>query len=128
MAHPRDALTQRAGVFRQQELDQRLIPGVPSDVQIGYFLLLLLGLVGVPISRAWWQRLWPPELASEYEGRAGYWAARAVRGGAFLLLFLPLTAPITAPLNLWRQFANAATAPLRWWRWLAQRRTAENVG
>jgi len=113
---------------RQQELDQRLIPGVRSDVQIGYFLLLLLGLVGVPISRAWWQRLWPREVATEYEGRVGYWAARVVRGSAFLLLFLPLTAPITAPLNLWRQIVDAATAPLRWWRWLAQRRTAENAG
>jgi hypothetical protein len=112
---------------RQQELDHRLVPGIPSDFQIGYVLLLVLGLLGVPISRAWWRRLWPPETLTDYQGRVGYWAARLVRGGAFLLVFLPLTAPVTAPLNLWRQIVDVATAPLRWWRWVAQRRPAANA-
>jgi len=76
---------------RQTELDQRIIPGIPSDFQAGYLVLVLLGLFGVPISRAWWRRLWPPESRGEYAGRTGYLAARAVRGGVFLLLFLPLT-------------------------------------
>ncbi len=107
---------------RQTELDERLIPGIPSDFQAGYLVLVLLGLFGVPISRAWWRRLWPPEAATEYAGRAGYLAARAVRGGIFLLLFLPLTAPVTAPLNLWRQVWEAVTAPARWWRRLTGRR------
>jgi len=109
---------------RQQELDQRLIPGIPSDFQVGYLLLSLLGLLGVPISRAWWRRLWPPEAASQYAGRTGYWAACAVRGGAFLLLFLPLTALGAAPLNLWRQGWEAVTAPARLWRGLTGRKTA----
>jgi hypothetical protein len=107
---------------RQTELDERLIPGIPSDFQASYFVLVLLGLFGVPISRAWWRRLWPPEAATEYAGRAGYLAARVVRGGIFLLLFLPLTAPVTAPLNLWRQVWEAVTAPARWWRRLTGRR------
>jgi hypothetical protein len=106
---------------RQQELDWRLIPGIPSDFQAGYLVLVLLGLIGLPIARAWWQRLWPPETAEEYAGRTGYWAARIVRGAVFVLLFLPLTAPAAAPLNLWRQVRDAATAPLRWWRWLRSR-------
>ena len=109
---------------RQTELDQRLIPGIPSDFQAGYFVLVLLGLFGVPISRAWWRRLWPPEAAAEYAGRAGYWAARVVRGGAFLLFFLPLTAPVTAPLNLGRQVWEAVTAPARLWRRLTGRQAA----
>jgi hypothetical protein len=109
---------------RQTELDQRLIPGIPSDFQAGYLVLVLLGLFGVPISRAWWRRLWPPEAATEYAGRAGYLAARAVRGGVFLLLFLPLTAPVTAPLNLWRQVWEAVTLPLRLWRRLTGRQAA----
>jgi hypothetical protein len=91
---------------------------------VGYLVLVLLGLVGAPASRAWWQRLWPPESAADYEGRTGYWAARMVRGGAFLLLFLPLTAPVAAPLSLWRQARDAATAPLRWWRRLRGRSPA----
>src|SRR5262245_22038545 len=39
---------------RQRELDRRLIPGIPSDVQTGYLVLCLIGLCGLPISRAWW--------------------------------------------------------------------------
>jgi hypothetical protein len=106
---------------RQTELDQRVIPGIPSDFQAGYLVLVILGLFGVPISRAWWRRLWPPEAATEYAGRAGYLAARTVRGGAFLLLFLPLTAPVTAPLNLGRQVWEAVTMPVRLWRRLTGR-------
>ena len=65
---------------RQQELDWRLMPGVPSPLQLGYLFLMLVGLFGVPVSRMWWQRIWPPELPDEYSGRAGFWAARVVRG------------------------------------------------
>jgi hypothetical protein len=109
---------------RQTELDQRLIPGIPSDLQAGYLALVILGLFGVPVSRAWWRRLWPPERPSEYAGGAGYLAARIVRALAFLLLFLPVTAPVSAPYNLGRQVYEAATAPLRWWRRLAGAKAA----
>jgi len=105
---------------RQQELDQRLIPGVPADFQVGYLLLVLLGLLGVPVSLAWWRRLWPPEVASEYAGRAGYIAARTIRALVFLVVFLPLTAPVSAPYNLLRQIYEAVMAPVRWWRWLTR--------
>jgi hypothetical protein len=109
---------------RQTELDQRIIPGIPSDFQAGYLVLVLLGLFGIPISRAWWRRLWPPESQGEYAGRTGYLAARIVRGGLFLLIFLPLTAPVTAPLNLWRQAWEVLTAPARLWRRLAARKAS----
>jgi hypothetical protein len=109
---------------RQTELDQRLIPGIPSDFQVGYVVLVLLGLFGVPVSRAWWRRIWPPEAATEYAGGAGYVAARTVRALAFLLLFLPLTAPISAPYNLARQVYDLLMTPLRWWRRLTGRHPA----
>jgi hypothetical protein len=109
---------------RQRELDQRLIPGIPSDLQTGYLVLCLIGLCGLPISRAWWGNLWPPEAASDYAGRAGYWAACTVRGGAFLLLFLPLTALVAAPVNLVRQVRDAGTARVRLWHWRTGRKTA----
>jgi len=101
---------------RQQELDYRLLPGVPSEVQIGYGLLVVLGLLGVPVARVWWQRVWPPEQADDYAGLTGYWAARAVRGLAFGLLFVPLTAPVSMPYSLGRQIREAVTAPARLWR------------
>src|SRR5262249_1453567 len=106
---------------RQRELDQRLIPGIPSDLQTGYLLLMIAGLCGLSKSRGWWRRLWPPEAASDYAGRTGYWAARTVRGAAFLLLFLPLTALVAAPVYLLRQAWDVASAPVRLWRRLTGR-------
>ena len=106
----------------QRDIDWRLLPGVPTKIQIAYLVLVLTGLLGVPRSRLWWQRLWPHENAAEYAGRGGYWAARLLREGAFVVLFLPLTAPISAPLNLGRQVWDTLTAPIRGWRWLVGRR------
>jgi hypothetical protein len=100
----------------QQELDHRLLPGVPSEVQIGYGLLIVLGLLGVPVSRHWWVRVWPPEAADDYAGQTGYWAACATRGLAFGLVFVPLTALVSAPYSLGSQVREAVTAPARLWR------------
>jgi hypothetical protein len=85
-------------------------------LQIAYGVLVVLGLLGVPVSRLWWQRLWPPEDAGDYAGHTGYWAARATRGAAFALVFLPLTALVSAPCSLGRQVREAVTAPLHLWR------------
>jgi hypothetical protein len=115
---------------REQELDHRLLPGVPSELQIAYGLLVVLGLLGVPVSRLWWRRVWPPEEAGDYAGHTGYWAARATRGAAFALVFLPLTAPVSAPYNLGRQVREAIAAPLLLWRRLsgpAARRGAASI-
>jgi hypothetical protein len=107
---------------RQQEYDQRFVPGIPSEVQIVYGLLVVFGLFGVPVSRDWWQRLWPPEVASEYAGQTGYWAACATRWLAFALIFVPLTAAVSAPYNIGRQAREAVAAPLRLWQRLANLR------
>ena len=109
---------------RRQELQARLIPGLPSWVQAVYVILLIVGLVGTPLSRRWWAAIWPPERRADYIGRRGYVAARAVRGLAFTLIFLPLTALIAAPLNLARQVGDAAAAPVRAWRLLSRRKEA----
>jgi len=106
----------------QRDIDWRLLTGVPANVQIGYLVLVLIGLLGVPRSRLWWQRLWPNENAAEYAGRSGYWAARLVREATFVVVFLPLTAPVSAPLNLGRQIWDTLTAPIRGWRRLVGRR------
>jgi hypothetical protein len=106
---------------RQRELDLRLIPGIPTRLQTSYLIFLVLGLIGVPMSRTWWQRVWPREQASEYAGRIGYWLARLVRGTVFLAIFLPVTAPVSAPLALLKQVWDTVTAPVRACRWLAAR-------
>jgi hypothetical protein len=113
---------------RQQELDQRFVPAIPSDLQIGYLAFIVLGLIGFPVSRVWWRRLWPPEVAGEYAGAAGYWAARIVRGAVFLLVFLPLTAPVAAPYNVVRQVIDTVMMPVRLWRWFTGRTAAAGAG
>jgi hypothetical protein len=112
----------------QQELDWRLLPGIPSEVQIGYGLMVLLGLLGVPVARMWWQRVWPPETAADYAGRAGYWAARASRGLAFGLVFVPLTAAVSMPYSLGRQVQEAVTAPVHLLGRLLGRLTRRSAG
>lgn len=85
---------------RQREIDRRILPLVPSSVQIGYGLLFVLGLLGLTKSRQWWARIWPPENAAEYAGMAGYTAARVIRAALFYLVFLPLAAVPAAPMAL----------------------------
>jgi hypothetical protein len=98
---------------RQHELDHRLVPGVPADMQLVYLGLIVLGLIGLPVSRAWWRRIWPPELPSEYAMLSGYWAAQAVRGAVFLLVFLPLTAMAAGPVNVVAVVWGTLTLPWR---------------
>ena len=66
---------------RQTELDRRWMPGLPSTLQMGYALLLALGLAAWPTAARWWARIWPAEDRGEYGAVAGYWAARGIRGG-----------------------------------------------
>jgi hypothetical protein len=113
---------------RQRELDQRILPAIPSDLQLGYVIAVVLGLIGFPVAREWWRRIWPPEAASDYAGETGYWAARVVRGAAFLFVFLPLTAPIAAPYNIVRQVIDTVMVPVRLWRWLTGPRAASSPG
>ena len=75
---------------RQQELDNRIVPGIPAWIQGIYLGSLLSGVIGWQVASGWWRRLWPAESRSEYPGRLGYGLARLVRGTAFGLVFLPV--------------------------------------
>ena len=105
------------GAERQREHDRRFLAGIPAALQIAYLVAVVVGLLGVPVARAWWSPIWPPEAATEYAGRGAYWAACAVRGLAFLLLFVPIVAAAAAPLSLARQVREAVRTPGRGWRW-----------
>ncbi len=98
---------------RTRELERRIVPGVPSIVQIGFLCLVLFGLLTYPVAARWWQVVWPPETRADYGGRFGYEAARAARHVAFVLLFLPL---VGMPAMIWaalRFAGRLVLAPLR---------------
>lgn len=108
---------------RRRELDDRIIPGIPSVVQWTYIAGLVLGVIGLGYAADWWRRIWPLEQRSEYAGAGGYYAARAVRILIFWLVFLPLVG-IPAGLaelifGALRMVWNVVTAPFRFLRWLA---------
>ncbi len=110
---------------RRDELAMRFIPGIPSSVQWLYLAGIVMGLVGLGYTRSWWARLWPAEDRAEYSGALGFYAARMVRGLAFLLVFLPL---VGIPAGLWailigtlEQLWMVLTAPVRAVRWIARK-------
>jgi hypothetical protein len=109
---------------RQRELDNRLIPGVPTAVQGVYLAAFVAGLVGIGFARRWWARVWPPEQRDAYAGAFGYWAARAVRLLAFTALFMPLVSIVSAPLSVlkgaWDMLASMGAILA----WPFRRRTA----
>lgn len=91
---------------RQRELDRRLLPLVPSLVQVGYGLALLVGLLGFRQAYLWWARVWPAEASEDYSSAFGYQAARLIRGATFLFLFLPLVALAAAPMAIWSHITS----------------------
>jgi hypothetical protein len=110
---------------RERELEQRIIPGIPSDIQFGYLGMLIIGLMGLPAALAWWRRVWPAERREEYGVAIGYHAARLVRLVVFALAFLPL---VGTPALLWTlalQVWAFITLPVRAWRWLFGRRSPQ---
>lgn len=106
---------------RQRELDSRIVPGIPSDYQIAYIVGLVCGLMGWPVARGWWARLWPPEARAEYGSAVGYRAAQGARMSAFALIFLPLAGVPAALVALALQLVGLALLPFRFLGWLLSR-------
>ncbi len=97
------------GTARRQELAARLVPGIPAMAQVLYLAGLILALPGLGILRQWWAGVWPPEARGDYGGGFGWIAARAVRGLAFVAVFMPF---LGISATLW-QLATLASAAIR---------------
>lgn len=110
---------------RQEELDLRIVPGIPSDYQFGYLLLAALSLFGPLTAWRWWRRVWPPESAREYQSPVGLFLAKGVRLLAFVLLFLPLVGLPIAMRALILYLWGILTVPVRVLRWLRSRFAVE---
>jgi hypothetical protein len=104
---------------RQDELDWRFIPLLPSALQLGYLVSFVLGLFGLPFLRVWWRKVWPPEMASEYASRVGLFLARVVRGLVFLIVFLPLAGIPAAIANFGYSLWGYIMLPFRVMFWIA---------
>jgi hypothetical protein len=106
---------------RQQELDDRIVPGIPAGYQFAYLGGLVMGLLGLPFATAWFKRIWRPEQRADYGHGLGYQAARATRLLLFSLLFLPLAGPPAFLCQIAVQLWAIATAPFRALGWLARK-------
>lgn len=106
---------------RQRELDTRIVPGVPAWIQIVYLISLGAGVIGWPVSSAWFQRIWPAEQRGEYGNAVGYRAAQAARLLAFVAVFVPLVGFPALIGSLLQQAWAILTLPARAVRWLAAR-------
>jgi hypothetical protein len=111
----------------QRELDARLVPGIPAVWQDTYLLLMILGILGAPLSQRWWERIWPEEVREDYAGAFGYRTACAVRWLAFGVTFMPLTAVASAPLQGGRKLCEIFMMPMRTWHWWQARRAAPHT-
>lgn len=106
---------------RQEELDGRIIPGIPSTLQYFYLGSILFALFGWEVSTRAWRAVWPAEARAEYASAFGYHAARAARGAAFILLFAPLAGVPSLLITLVLQLWYILTSPLRFLRWIARK-------
>jgi hypothetical protein len=103
----------RLGDARQRRLGGGLVGDIPFLVPPIYFGLVLLGWLGTPVAIEVWRVIWRVGDRSEYTaGGAGYWAARTVSFLVFALIFQPLTAVVTAPVNLVPQIWRAVKGPV----------------
>ena len=98
---------------RQGELERRWLPGIPSSLQIGYAVLLGIGLAAWPMARRWWARIWPAEDRAEYASAFGYGAARAVRATVFALIFVPVVAVVAFPAHVVKGLGETLLRVLR---------------
>ncbi len=112
---------------RAKELDRRIIPGVSSDLQIGFLLMVVAGVLGWPVARRWWRWVWPHEERQEYGSWLGYRSAQLMRFVFFLVLFLPL---IGVPAMIWNFLLQAwawLTLPWRILKWMFGSGTARST-
>lgn len=101
---------------RQKELDERIIPGIPTYIQMPYLLSIFLGILGWGTLRGWWSRLWRPRARASTEGRPAYMLKRLPGEALFWLGFAPLAGGPAFIVQALVGFWNMLLAPFRWFR------------
>ncbi|MEL7543846.1 MAG: hypothetical protein AAGJ70_08735 [Pseudomonadota bacterium] len=98
---------------QDRELNRRIVPGIPSDVQILYILASLGGLVGLPTVLRWFRRMRPLKPSSAFASTLGLITNRITRALAFWPLFLPLAGIIAGPYQLLTRPLELVTWPFK---------------
>ena len=112
----------------EEERDARIVPGIPSWIQITAIMNFCIGLVAFYVAWPWWQKIWPPEGREDYSSAIGYQLARSVRVLVYLFVFLPIFGGLAFLWAMVLATWDALTAPARWLRavrgWFAARSSA----
>ncbi len=98
----------------EMENDARLIPGIPTFVQIPYLAAVIAGMISWATVRSWWRRIWPPRETAVQSNRLARLLSKLARELSFFLVFLPLAG---LPALLWQMAVQtwvSITAPFRW--------------
>lgn len=98
----------------QSELDARLVPGIPSFVQIGYLVSFVAGLLAWSTVRGWWHRLWPVPAPAGASGWLLRSARRVPKEVVYWFGFLPAVGMPAFIIQTLVQFWLTVTAPFRW--------------
>ncbi|MBL8882517.1 MAG: hypothetical protein JNL45_05620 [Hyphomicrobium sp.] len=106
----------------QLERDARIVPGIPTYIQMPYLVSVIGGLLGWPVSRTWWSRIWPPRSRAQGES----WISHRLKGLPNFLVYLLAFLPIAGlPAFIWHGLVHlwtAVSAPFRWLRRVLRRR------
>ncbi|MGI9406766.1 MAG: hypothetical protein ACR2O4_10380, partial [Hyphomicrobiaceae bacterium] len=99
---------------RETELKNRIVPGIPSDIQILYIVAFVVGLLGLPTILGWWRKLWPIRDRASFGSTLGLIGNRLLRFFPFTFLFVPLVAFIATPYQMLVRPLALITVPFRW--------------
>lgn len=109
------------GRERREELERRIVPGIPSGIQYTVLLAYVFGILGLGVLRRWWRRLLPLIDRSSFPSPISFVVNRVGRSLLFLLLALPLAGPFAfvaaVVQSLWdgmRTVLWLISAPFRW--------------
>ena len=107
---------------RDRELDARLVPWLPTYIQIPYLAGIIAGLMVWAGTWPLWQRIWPLRARRPDERWIVHLLTSLPNLAAFLLVFLPIAGLpvfiVSMILGIW----HAVTAPFRWAAKLFRRR------
>ena len=106
----------------QLERDARIVPGIPTYIQMPYLVSVIGGLLGWPVSRTWWSRIWPPRSRAQGENWIGHRLKGLPNFLVYLLVFLPIAG---LPAFIWHALVHLWTvisAPFRWLGGVLRRR------